>query len=188
MAHPMNFEIDGSADVRTQGNHRRIEPFSVPDLKDSAALHGSGHHSVCFVDRTGDRFFDQDVNSGFQQAASNLCMRFCWYGQADGVNSSNQCAPVDVRGDIVLSSYFIDPAFVNIADCDELRPAFPRERRVDARVLLAEMAHADDCCSKCHVNSRLEAGVARRNPSRPSGQMENQVEFDHTHFLFPLVK
>jgi len=86
----MNFEIDRSADVRPQSNHRRIEPFSVPDLKDCTALYGSGHHSVCFVDRTRNWFFDQDVNSGFQQAASNLSVRFCGYGQADSVNTSNQ--------------------------------------------------------------------------------------------------
>jgi len=66
---------------------------------------------------------------------------------------------VEVRGDLVLSSYFIDATFVDIADGDELRAPFRREYRVDARVLLAEMANADDCGAKHKSDQRSDVSV-----------------------------
>jgi hypothetical protein len=142
----MNLEIDGLAHVWPQGNQRRIEALEVSDLEHGAALCRSANHLIRFVERSRDRFFNEDVNAGFKQSARDFAVNFGWHGDAGGIDPADQVAPV--RGPIGFS-FAADRAgcfLVQIADGNEFRRAFGGERRVNSCVLPPETAGADDCC------------------------------------------
>src|SRR5947207_609119 len=116
----MNLKIDGSADVRPQRDHRRIEAFSVPNLKNCTAVPGDGYHCVSFVDSPGDRLFNQDMYARIQQPASNLCVRFSRNGQANSLNIANQATPIGTQRDVVLAGDFMAARLIDFADADKL--------------------------------------------------------------------
>jgi hypothetical protein len=76
-------------------------------------------------------------------------MGFSGDGEANGVHSANQTAPIRIRWDAVLLGDFSGAGLIDIANTGELRAPFLGERSVNARVLFAKMADADDCGAKC---------------------------------------
>ena len=70
----MDFEIDWFAHVRPQRDESRTESLSMAHLEDRFAFFGGSDHAVRFFQSYSDRFFNEDVNSGFKQACGNLAM------------------------------------------------------------------------------------------------------------------
>src|SRR6185369_6937861 len=66
LADAMNLEVNRFADVWSQRNHRGIEALEMSDLKNCVAACGGFDHAIGFVERARDRFFDEDVNAGFE--------------------------------------------------------------------------------------------------------------------------
>jgi len=142
----VNLEEHRLRHQRQHSSHRRIEALEVSDLEHRAALCRSANHLIRFVERSRDRFFNQDVNAGFEQSARDFAVNFGWHGDAGGIDPADQVAPV--RGPIGFS-FTADRAgcfLVQIADGNEFRRAFGGERRVNSCVLPPETAGADDCC------------------------------------------
>ena len=63
LAHAMNLEIDGLADVWSQRDHRGIETFEMSDLKNRVTAFGGFDHAIGFFERSRDRFFNEHVNA-----------------------------------------------------------------------------------------------------------------------------
>src|ERR1043165_6742113 len=97
----MNLKIDWLANMWTQGNHRRIEALEMSDLQDGVSFFRRTDHAVSFLECSRDRFFNQDVNAGFEQAARDLAVRFRRNGDTRSVDVSDQVLPVG--GPICLS-------------------------------------------------------------------------------------
>jgi hypothetical protein len=56
-------------DAPPQSHERRVEPFDVAGLQDQIPRFGRADHLVRFVERAGDRLFDQDMDARFQKGA-----------------------------------------------------------------------------------------------------------------------
>ena len=85
------------------------------------------------------------MNTGFQQTDCNFRVRFSWHGEADGVDAADRPAPVGGPFDLFFVADLSCGLLVKVANECKLSQAFRGEIRVNARVLPAQMAHADDC-------------------------------------------
>ena len=74
-------------------------------------------------------------------------MYFSRNGETDRINAPNQLTPVSGPLDVSFLANAARGFLVEITDCYKLRRAFCRERGMNARVLAAKTAGADDCCT-----------------------------------------
>src|SRR5712692_1227373 len=150
LAYAMNLKIDGIVHMWPQSDKRGIEAFGVTDLQHRAAFLPRSDHAIRFFQRARDWFLNQHVNAGFEQAASDLTMRFGRHRQTHGVDFTNQRAPVGGHTRGILVGNPASLCLIKIADARKLPEPFRRQRGMSTRVLAAEMSYADDCGAKCH--------------------------------------
>ena len=85
------------------------------------------------------------MNAGFEQAAGDFAMRFGRDGEANRIDAAQQSAPVAGPFDVAFRRDWTGRALSQVANGNKIRQAFRSQIRMDARVLAAEMADADDC-------------------------------------------
>jgi hypothetical protein len=71
-AEPVNLEEHGLGNERGGGANRWIKSFQMADLADPAQTLGKADQFIGVCQRRGQRFFDQDINTGFHQSASGF--------------------------------------------------------------------------------------------------------------------
>src|SRR5882672_8520144 len=147
----MNLKIDRLAHVWTQRDERGIEALQMSDLQNRFAFRGSCDHLVGLGKRSRDGFLNQHVDARCKQAAGDFAVRLGRDRQAYRVYLADEFVPVSrplrlsFRGDIARGF------FVEVANESKLSQAFSGEIGMDARVLPAQMAHADYCGTKLHT-------------------------------------
>jgi hypothetical protein len=119
----------------------------VAHHKSGAPALGRFNHPVCFFEVARDGLFYKDVYARFQKAARYLSVRLGWRGKADCVNAAYERLPVTCPVGLPLGGDSARRLLNSVADGYELALSFVRERGVYARVLSAEVAHANDGCS-----------------------------------------
>jgi hypothetical protein len=87
------------------------------------------------------------VNAFFQQPARDLAMCFGRNCETHRIDAPDQLAPIPGPFGVALITDVACGLFVEIAHADKLRSTFSGECGVNARVLAAETADADDCCT-----------------------------------------
>jgi hypothetical protein len=134
----VNLEVDGVGDVRAERGERRVEAFEVADHECGPPAAGGRDHLVGLGERARDRLLHQHVDARFEQGDRDLGMRLGWHGEADGLDSSDERAPVGRELDAALVGDRAGRRLVRVAGGDERAAPFCGERGVDARVVFAE--------------------------------------------------
>jgi hypothetical protein len=119
-------------------------------LQHGPTLSGGGDHLIGFGQRSRNWFFNQHVNPRLKQGARNFAVRLGWDRKADRIYPTWKCFPVSSPLDLAFRGDLPGRAFVQITNGNKLSQTFSCEIRVDARVLPAKMAHADDSGTKWH--------------------------------------
>src|SRR5262245_65833439 len=119
----------------------------MTDLQDSISRFCRGDHSIGLFKRAGNRFFNQEVNACREQPAGNLAMRFGGDGEAYGVDSADERAPITSRFDLEFRNELSETSLIEVADADEFAETLSCQVCVNAGVLTAQMSDADDCVS-----------------------------------------
>src|SRR5882672_11936827 len=83
-AETMNFKVKWRINNRNHRDDSGIESFQVPDLQNSARPRGCGNKLVRLGKRCGHRFFHDDVDAEFEQAAAEARV-------LDGGHSHTRC-------------------------------------------------------------------------------------------------
>ena len=87
---------------------------------------------------------DEDVDVRREQRAGDLAVSLGGDGEAHGVHAPRKSAPVGRPLGLALDGDAARGLFVDVANAGEACKTIGGERRVDARVLSAEMSDADD--------------------------------------------
>jgi hypothetical protein len=140
----VHLEVERAADVWVQGDERRVEAFEVADLQHGPAALGRVDHPVGLFERARDRLLDEDVDARREQRAGDLAVGLCGDGEAHCVHALGKHAPVGRPLGLALGGDAARGLLVDVADAGEARNALGGERRVDARVLPAQVSDADD--------------------------------------------
>ena len=85
-AEAMNFEKEWARDNFFRGDDGGIEALEMPDLQDAAVTLGRGDQCVGFFERSGDRLFDEQIDSLFEQPAADARMLDRRDGEAHGID------------------------------------------------------------------------------------------------------
>jgi hypothetical protein len=114
----------------------------VADLKNAAAAFCGGDERVGFVERCGDRLFDEYVNSGREDAGADTGVFGSRDGEAHGVNAiGRERVEVAKNASAEFRGNFLRAIGSGIDDADELG-AF--DFAPDANMVTSEIADADD--------------------------------------------
>src|SRR5712672_1695058 len=87
-AEAVNFKVKR---VIQRWHHRDdsgIESLQVADLQNPVDTHGRGNKFVGLRERSGHRFFNDDVYTKFKQAAADARVLNCRYGHAYGIHQA----------------------------------------------------------------------------------------------------
>ena len=138
----MNFEKHGARDNFSNGDDGGIETLDVADLKDAAAAFRCADERVGFVEGCGNGLFDEDVNSGCEDAGADARVFGSGHCEADGVDAvGRERIEVAENARAEFRGNFLRAFGVGINDADELS-AF--DFAPDANVVASEIANADD--------------------------------------------
>ena len=74
-AEPMHLKKHGAVDKRLDGGDGGVKAFQVTDLQDAVTFRSEGNQFVGLFQGGGDGFFDQNVDSGFENGGGDLKMR-----------------------------------------------------------------------------------------------------------------
>jgi hypothetical protein len=64
----------GPLELRLNGEHSRVEALKVARLQDAVAYVGDADQVVCFSEGCGQRFFNQQIDTGLEQLSGNSMM------------------------------------------------------------------------------------------------------------------
>jgi hypothetical protein len=138
----MDFEKHWARDDFSDGDNGRIEAFDVADLKNTAAAVCGGDERVGFIERCGDGFFDEDVNSRGEDAGADARVFSGGHGEADGVDAvGRERIEVAENARAEFRGNFLRAFGVRVDYADEFN-AF--DFAPDANVVASEIANADD--------------------------------------------
>jgi hypothetical protein len=87
------------------------------------------------------------VNTSFEQSARYGAMGFSGDSEANRVYVSGERLPVSRRISLEFVADCARALSVDVTDADKLRDTLSSKRRVDARVLSAQVSDADYCSS-----------------------------------------
>jgi hypothetical protein len=138
----VNFEKHGARDNFSNGDDGGIEAFDVADLKNAPAAFCGGDERVGFIEGCGNGLFDEDVNSGCEDAGADARVFGCGHGEAHGVNAvGRERVEVAENARAEFRGNFLRAFGVRVDYADEFG-AF--DFAPDANVVAAEIADADD--------------------------------------------
>ena len=138
----MDFEKHRARDDFSDGDDGGIEAFDVAHLKNAATALCCSDERVGFIERGGNRLFNEHVNSSCQDAGADASVCDGRDGEADGVNAvGRECVEVAKNARAEFRGNFL-PAFgIGIDDADELGAL---DFAPDANVVAPEIADTND--------------------------------------------
>jgi hypothetical protein len=138
------FDEDGPPDIRPHDSHHGIESFTVSDLQSTVARLRYFHEFTGFSRHHGKRLLDQHVFPSLQTPTRYLIVRRGGNSDTDDINLRQQLIEVAEQTNPVSISDHLPPFRREIDDTDQLGPG---KRRVETRVMLAQVPNPDDTCS-----------------------------------------
>src|SRR5258705_4482296 len=138
-AEAVNFKVKRMVQRWHHRDDSGIESFQVADLQNPVCTRGCGHKLVGLRERSGHRFFHDDVHSEFEQAATDARVLNCGHGHACGIHASGKRFNVreDFRREFLCDLF--GTRDIGIHDADQLR-AF--QFAIHASMVPAEIACA----------------------------------------------
>jgi hypothetical protein len=143
-AEAMAFDEDGPPDIRPHDPHHGIESFTVSDLQSAVASLRNFHELTGFSRHHGKRLLDQHVFPGLQTTARYLIVHGGGNSDADDINLRQQLFEVPEQTNPVSIGDQLPSLRREIDDTDQSGPG---KRRVEARMMLAQVPNPDDACS-----------------------------------------
>src|SRR5579862_8835288 len=138
----MDFEKHRAQDDFSDGDDGGIETLDVTDLKNAATSFCGGDERVGFVERCGDGFFDEHVNSGREDAGTDAGVFGSGHCEADGVDAvGRERIEVAENARAEFRGNFLCAFGVRVDYADEFG-AF--DFAPDANVVASEIADADN--------------------------------------------
>jgi hypothetical protein len=87
------------------------------------------------------------MHSGFKQSAGDFAVRFGGDGQANGIDLAEKSAPICGGFSLSFGGKILSARLVEVTDRNKIAEVFSSQRRVQARMLPAEMSNSDNCSS-----------------------------------------
>ncbi len=150
-SHPMRFKEAGPSDDLPQGSHGRVESLEVSYLQDAVIPCRRGNQPVGAFQRIADRLLHEHVDARVEKLRSNLSVKCCRGGNADGVNLAQKLAIIVERLRPKRCGNFLGPAGSGIRDS---RQSDLGHGRVHPGMMLAERPNSHHAHSE-FVHSRF---------------------------------